>query len=736
MPSAPTATAGHELSPGAVLTSLTEHQLLVFWVQLATLLALARLLGGLMQRLGQPSVIGELLAGIVLGPSVFGKIWPAGFEWFLPDDPAQSAALLAVSWVGVALLLLVTGFETDPTLIRRMGAAVAYVGTGSLGIPLVVGFGIGMVLPDSFIGTEDDRVLLAMFMAVALSISALPVIAKILSELGLMRRNFGQLILAAGMLDDVAGWLLLGVIAGLASSGEFDGMRLVIALGGLVVFTAAAFTVGQFGVDRLFRRLRSRGDQRSQMGAAVAVALGCAVITQALGVEAVLGAFVAGIVLGRSRFLDDAVPHSLASVSTAVFAPIFFATAGLRVDLGALREPQVLAWAVAVIVLASGVKFAGAMVGARLARLPFLDGLALGAGLNARGALEIVVATVGLSLGVLSVESYTVVVLMAMVTSAMAPPLLRVIARRWEGTGDERGRLATEEALRSNVVVRSRPLLLPSRGGPNSIAAAQVLHFAWPEAQPVTVLSVWQTTSDQPELFSQVDITPLENVFADRPHEVRRVQGDVAAAALAEARLGYGLVGVGANDRPSGGRLVSDFVDDLVSLSPVPVAIVRRARNITTPLPGVFSRAVVPVTGSPASRAAQEVAFGISARLGTEVVLVHVLSRGAEATPAILDPQTWVGGGAGFESVADRLMDEASVRGERLGARIRTEIRIGASAGDQLMRAADELDADVIVLGATVRRLDGGPFLGHTAEQVLAEADPTVVVVSVPPDWG
>ncbi len=714
-----------------MLRSLSEHELLVFWVQIAALLVTARLLGGLMQRIHQPAVIGELAAGVLLGPSVFGKIWPEGFEWFLPDSRVQSAALLGVSWIGVVLLLLVTGFETDPVLIARMGRAAGLVAIGSLGIPLAVGFATGWVVPESFLGPEAERPLFAAFIAVSLAISALPVIAKILSELGLLRRNFGQLILAAGMVDDVAGWLLLGVIAGIASSGELQVARLAVSIGGLILFVVVAFTAGRRLVDALFRSLRSRGDLVSQVGAIAAIGFGAAVVTQALGVEAVLGAFVAGIVLGRSRVIDERAPAQLGRATSAVFAPIFFATAGLRVDLGALSDPTVLAWAVGVIVVATFAKFAGAVAGARFAGLPMLDGLALGAGLNARGALEIVVATIGLSVGVLSVEAYTIIVLMAMATSAMAPPMLAHIAGRWQGTGEEQGRLAAEESLRSNVVVRKRPLLLPSRGGPNSIAAAQILHFAWPPSEPATVLSV------QGAMGEPVDTRPLENVFADRPVEVRSVPGeDTSAATLAEASLGYGIVGVGANDRARGDRLVSEFVDDLLSASPIPIAIVRRARNLDRPLPGVFSRALVPVTGSPASRAAQEMAFNLSANLGTEVVLVHVVSR----SPAVARVPFVVAAGEefvpGVETIAQRLLGEAAAWGEGLGARVRTETRTGASAGDEIISAAADLESDLVVMGATVRRLSGRPFLGHAVEQVLADADPTVVVVTVPPGWG
>ncbi len=204
----------------ATLSSLGEHQLLVFWVQLAVLVCTARLLGGLMRRIGQPAVIGELAAGLLLGPSVFGKVWPSGFHWFLPDDPMSGAAIVAVGWIGAALLLVVTGFETDLQLIRRFGRAAAFVGTGSLVVPFAGGLAVGFALPEEFFGHGTTRLVFALFIATALSISSLPVIAKILSELHLMRRNFGQINLAAGMANDTVGWLLLGVISGLAASGK------------------------------------------------------------------------------------------------------------------------------------------------------------------------------------------------------------------------------------------------------------------------------------------------------------------------------------------------------------------------------------------------------------------------------------------------------------------------------------------------------------------------------------
>src|SRR3990170_3223335 len=198
---------------------LSEHQILVFWTQLLVLLVAARGLGLLVARVGQPQVVGELAAGLLLGPSLLGRLAPDLQAWLFPADPVQSGLLSAVAWLGVFLLLIATGFETDVALIRRLGRATSRVVLGSLLIPVLFGVVLGLGMPDSFLGEGAAREVFALFMGTALGISALPVIARILAELELMRRNVAQVILAAAMVDDVVGWVLLGVVAGLPPAG-------------------------------------------------------------------------------------------------------------------------------------------------------------------------------------------------------------------------------------------------------------------------------------------------------------------------------------------------------------------------------------------------------------------------------------------------------------------------------------------------------------------------------------
>src|SRR4051794_1453465 len=182
--------------------SLTEHQLLVFWCELFVVVLLARLLGSLARRIGQPAVVGELLAGVMLGPSLFGRLWGSGFDWLFPSDATQAGLLNAVGWIGVGLLLVLTGFETDLGLMRRQGRPAAAVAMTSLLFPLAIGIVVGELVPRSFAGDRAPHLVFVLFIGISLSISSLPVIAKILAELGLMRRNFSQVTLAVGMIND------------------------------------------------------------------------------------------------------------------------------------------------------------------------------------------------------------------------------------------------------------------------------------------------------------------------------------------------------------------------------------------------------------------------------------------------------------------------------------------------------------------------------------------------------
>ena len=420
-----------EAAPVPPLPSLDEHSLLVFWCQVLVVLFAARAGGYLMRRVGQPRVIGEILAGVALGPSVFGRVWSDGFDWMFPSSLRQSGLLLGLAWVGIVFLLAVTGAEVEIETIAAQGRAAVTTSVGSLLLPLAFGALIASQLPASFIGPEGTRTVFVAFLAVAFAISSLPVAARILGDLGVLHRPYAQLSLGVATANDVVGWLLLGVVVGISEAGTFSPGPLLLALVVIVVSAYVAVRVGTRALDTVYVQLRRRsGGPAAEASAIVIVVVAFGTLTQAVGVEVVIGAFIAGIAIGGSRLRRGEGFRAIETVTNGVFAPLFFAVAGLRVDLGQLTSGSVIGWTVAVTVAATGAKVIGSYLGARVGGLGRGDAFRVGSILNARGALEIVVATVGLSLGVIDRTAYTVVVVMAIVTTALAGPMLSLATRR------------------------------------------------------------------------------------------------------------------------------------------------------------------------------------------------------------------------------------------------------------------------------------------------------------------
>lgn len=413
------------MSDLAPVPPLPAETLLHLLLGLLVLLTLARLLGRLAERAGLPAVVGELLTGVVLGPSLLGWLAPDAAGWLLPARPEQMHLLDGIGQVGLLLLVALTGTHLDLRSVRRQGRTAVVVSMGGLLIPLGSGIALGFALAGPLAGAASSApAVFPLFLGVAMCVTAIPVIAKTLSDMNLLHRNIGQLTLAAGMVDDAVGWLLLSVVTAAATAGVAAGQitASVVSVAGFVLVAAVVARPAVRWVTTRTVRLDSAGPT---VAVAVIVVLAGAVVTHALGMEPVFGAFVAGIVLATAGTAVQTALAPLRTVTLSVLAPLFLATAGLRMDLTALARPDVLLAALTVLAVAIAGKFAGAYLGARLSGLSPWEGVALGAGMNARGVVEVIVALTGLRLGVLDTAGYTVIVLVAIVTSLMAPPLLR-----------------------------------------------------------------------------------------------------------------------------------------------------------------------------------------------------------------------------------------------------------------------------------------------------------------------
>lgn len=418
---------------------LPSGTLLNFLASLVVLLTLARLLGALARRAGMSAVVGELATGVLLGPTLLGHLAPELSATVLPGPAGQLHLLDAVGQFAVLLLVGVTGTNVDLRVFRTRARPAILVSLCGLLIPLAGGIALGLLLPRTLAGESTPREVFALFLGVAMCVTAIPVIAKTLSDLKLLHRTIGQLTLGAAMIDDAIGWLLLSVVAAAATTGVAAGDVSVslLLLAGFVLFAA---TAGRLLVRQAMSRAVRHDDPGAAVATAVVLVLGGGLLTHALGMEAVLGAFVVGVLITGVPGAQVKLA-ALRTVVLSVLAPVFLATAGLRVDLTELAEPGIAFIAFVVLGVAILGKFAGAYLGARLGGLSRWEGLALGAGMNSRGVVEVIIAMAGLRLGVISTAAYSVIVLVAVVTSVLAPPLLRLTMARVARTEEENLRL-------------------------------------------------------------------------------------------------------------------------------------------------------------------------------------------------------------------------------------------------------------------------------------------------------
>ena len=717
-------------------TLLDEHQLYVFFLQLVLLVGTARLLGGIANKLRQPPVVGQLVAGVVIGPSVLGQFYPETFDWIFSDSTVGSV-IYGLAWLAVIMVLVVIGYETDLGIITRLRNAALNVSAGALLVPLVVVGLVALLTPSSFIGTSG-RGLYAAFMALALSVAALPVVAKILQDLGMLRRNFGQVTLAVSMTMDSVGWLILAGLAGIAQEG-FEPAQLLASLGGLVVFLAVAATLGRWMLNQAMRlALRDGSNLPAALTVSLVAAIGGGAVTHLLGLEAILGAFIVGIILATLRYQMSEVRYVLEAITDSFFAPIFFAFSGLRVDVTLLASASAIIWTVVLIVLAVAAKMFGTLVGARRAGLSVREGLALGSGLSALGAMGIVVALVGLSLGVVSPTGYTVIVLAAIVTSLVAPALLKMAVKGMEAGEEEKTRLESE-AIRSQAqILGSRRILLPTRGGANTVYAAAQISILFPDAE-VTVLAVTGATGNWGKrllgIHTEPDQGPEETLKAlgSEGHRlIRRKRRDPADAILKEAALGYDLVVLGATEGTDESEVFSSVIDRVLAKLDRPTLIFRypstdpNASLSDSAIPEA-RRVLLSVESNRASRAAEEVAYSLASHNDGLVFALHLITESADG-PIHYDMLS----SAQNFMVGREMVEESVAFGERLGARVQADVRPVAQPEGELVATANSENWDLLVMGATSRPLTNRPFFGYGMSYVLKHVTVPLVIVAMP----
>ena len=400
---------------------------LLFHVLLAlAVVALAgHLLGRAVSAIGQPPVIGEVLAGILLGPSLVGRAMP-GVEAYLFPESIRTP-LGVVAQLGVVLYMFVVGLEFDAASLRRRAAPFVLTSLASIAVPFALGSALAFAIYHAFSPPGVPFLAFALFMGVAMSITAFPVLARILTDRGLTRTELGTAALTCAAVDDVTAWCLLAVAVGVA--------RATVAGALAATLLTIAFIVVMFAAVRpAVSRLALRGDPSAPPSPdaitwTLAGMLFSAIAAEAIGIHAIFGAFLFGAIVPAGSAVADHLALRRTSVVTVLFLPAFFALTGLRTEIGLLTSVQDWAICAAVIAIATVGKFGGTIAVARLAGLPWRFAAQLGVLMNTRGLMELVVLNVGLDLGVISPRLFTIMVIMAIVTTAMTAPLLDALRR-------------------------------------------------------------------------------------------------------------------------------------------------------------------------------------------------------------------------------------------------------------------------------------------------------------------
>jgi Kef-type K+ transport system membrane component KefB len=418
------------LIPHAIVAPASSASVTLLIVQVAVLLAAASTLGRLAERISIPSVVGQLAAGVLLGPSVFGSVLPGQYAGMFPAG-TQKLLFDGVTQIAVVLVVGLAGLHVDRESLRQNSGQVAAVVVPAFLVPMLGGVAFGLLLPQQWLPAGHDRLTVALFLGTALSFSAMPVAASIFQHLGVTRTKAARIALSAAAVIDGIAWITLSLVTGRATGADATN-RAGAGLLGLLFVGVVVTVLPRLVSGPLWRLPLRKATSKGRLSAAAAITLmfAGAAVTASLGLESLLGAFTVGVALSACPGLDRIGLESMQEMVRTVLAPLFFAGVGLHLDVFGLSSPADLILCGGLVVLAISSKLLGAGGGALLAGLARDEAVTVAAALNARGAVELIVADLGLRTGILDARWHTAIAIVAVFTSMMAAPLLRWSVRR------------------------------------------------------------------------------------------------------------------------------------------------------------------------------------------------------------------------------------------------------------------------------------------------------------------
>ncbi|NLX20986.1 MAG: PTS transporter subunit EIIA [Phycisphaerae bacterium] len=406
------------------MEALTSHDTMVMFLALGTLLLAARVLGELAMRFNQPAVVGEILAGVILGPTVMGAIAPDFTGLLFPAAGSLPLVLDGFSILAITLFLLVAGIEVDLSVAWRQGRSALIVGILGIACPFALGFAAAWAAPQT-LGAEAAAppLIFALFFATALSISALPVIARTLMDLNLYRSDLGMLVVAAAIFNDLVGWIIFAFVLGMIPENTSQAHPVLLTISLTIAFTAFMLTAGRWLIHRSLPWVQAHTTWPSGvLGLSLGMALLGGALTEWIGVHAIFGALLVGVAIGDSAHLREHTRTIISHFISCFFAPLFFASIGLRVNFVQQFD---LFLVLTVLAIACLGKIVGCTLGARYVGISRREAWAVGFGMNARGAMEIIIGLLALQYGLIGERMFVALVVMALVTSLISGPAMQ-----------------------------------------------------------------------------------------------------------------------------------------------------------------------------------------------------------------------------------------------------------------------------------------------------------------------
>jgi Kef-type K+ transport system membrane component KefB/mannitol/fructose-specific phosphotransferase system IIA component (Ntr-type) len=409
------------------MSHLAPHDVMVVFLALAVLLATAKICGELVKKFNQPAVLGEIIAGILLGPTLLGRYEPAIYSFLFPLTGPAALVLDGVIAISVVFFLLTAGIEIDLASIFRQGKSALLVSSFGIVIPFAFGFFAAFTFPQLLGNEGGTRLVFSLFIGTALSISALPVVARILIDLGLLNSDMGTIVMSSAMFDDLVGWILFGMILGMMNPAATTGHSIRHTIFLVMMFAALMLTIGRWLIHKTLPFIQAHTTwPGGVLGFIFSITLAAAAFAEYAGIHAVFGAFITGAAVGESAHLRERTAEHIHEIVTNVFAPLFFASIGLHTNFVTNFDARV---AGIILVVACLGKLVGAGCGARMAGMDARGALSVGIAMNARGAMEMILGILALQSGLIREPMFVALVLMALVTSLLSPPILRFLIK-------------------------------------------------------------------------------------------------------------------------------------------------------------------------------------------------------------------------------------------------------------------------------------------------------------------